>query len=495
MIKSIILNLMKNFTYLNNRISLSFLLLSITIGSLIRLYNLNYDNLWFDEIVSFWVADPTQSIIVNYNRHNQSEGGGFLFNLILTFTHELFGYKSDIGRYLSAIFGILSIFSIGYLAKKNSKNNFYLLVIFLISSNIFLIKYSQELRVYSLLFFLSILTLIFFDNLINLNQSKKKIYTNSFLFIFFQILTIMSHLFGAIIFFSIATYYILYFILKKKLITNLNIPIFLISIFLLFYISFYLKSAEISPTWITQPGIKFFTNFYFSDFFGSRLMGIIHLVILICLLIKFRKKIFFGFNLIAVLFIILILSYVLPLTYGVLFKPIILSRFIIFALIPIIFLISYFIFEIKNSYIKNFLFYLLIIITIGNHLTEATTKQFFDKRSKFKPDYSTSLGKINESGFKKIFLNDGFNTNENKPFSSAIKNYITIISKEKKLGVSLIKIDEIDDNNLANIWILCPQDLGKFGPNCSNINIQKNFIILEDKFYNNINIKLLKFIQ
>lgn len=495
MIKSINLNLMKNFTYINNRAALLFVLLSLTIGSLIRLYNLNYDNLWFDEIVSFWVADPTQSIITNYNRHNQSEGGGFLFNLILTFTHELFGYKSFIGRYLSAIFGILSIFTIGYLAKQNCKNNCYLLVIFLISSNIFLIKYSQELRVYSLLFFLSTLTLIFFNNLINVNQSKKEIFLNNFLFITFQILTIMSHLFGAIIFFSIVTYYILYFIFKKKLINNLNLSIFLIFIFLLLYIPFYLKSAEISPAWITQPGIKFFTNFYFSDFFGSRLIGMIHLLILIFLLINFRKNIFSNFNLITVLFIMLILSYILPLIYGLVFKPVILSRFIIFALIPIIFLISYFIFEIKKSYIKNFLFYLLIIITIGNHLTESTVKQLFEKRSKFKPDYNASLSRINESQFKKIFLNDGFNTSKDKQFSSALENYITIIAKEKKIEVSLIKIAEINNNDLSNIWVICPQDLGRFGPNCSNTYIEKNFIILEDIFYNSVNIKLLKFIK
>ena len=32
-----------------------------------------------------------------------------------------------------------------------------------------------------------------------------------------------------------------------------------------------------------QPDLKFYSNFYFSKFFGSRLLGIIHLVSLILL--------------------------------------------------------------------------------------------------------------------------------------------------------------------------------------------------------------------
>ena len=33
-------------------------LLSIFLGTILRLYNLNFENLWNDEIFTFWVADP-----------------------------------------------------------------------------------------------------------------------------------------------------------------------------------------------------------------------------------------------------------------------------------------------------------------------------------------------------------------------------------------------------------------------------------------------------
>ena len=32
-------------------------------GIFMRVYNINYENFWFDEILSFWIADPTISFM------------------------------------------------------------------------------------------------------------------------------------------------------------------------------------------------------------------------------------------------------------------------------------------------------------------------------------------------------------------------------------------------------------------------------------------------
>ena len=110
------------------------------------------------------------------------------------------------------------------------------------------------------------------------------------------------------------------------------------------------------PSWIKQPDISFYTNFYFSNFFGSRLMGLIHLIILISLLgITYKKLKSKNFDLNIFIFIIF-LSYFLPLMYGFLFRPIIFPRYIIFVLIPIIILLSILIYEIKSKSVRNFIF-------------------------------------------------------------------------------------------------------------------------------------------
>ena len=49
----------------------------------LRLYNINYDDFWIDEILSFYVADPFIPISEFYQRHKTLENSPFLFNLIL----------------------------------------------------------------------------------------------------------------------------------------------------------------------------------------------------------------------------------------------------------------------------------------------------------------------------------------------------------------------------------------------------------------------------
>ncbi len=90
--------------------------LCLILGSLLRLYNINYENLWLDEIATFWITDPFIEINESYKRNNDTGATPFLFNFLLKLTHEIFGYKTHIARYFSATFGILSIISLAYLS-------------------------------------------------------------------------------------------------------------------------------------------------------------------------------------------------------------------------------------------------------------------------------------------------------------------------------------------------------------------------------------------
>ena len=265
--------------------------LAFLIGVLFRIYNLNYDYLWFDEIVTFWISDPNLLISESYARYKETESTPFLYYFLLKVCHQLFGYTPEVGRYFSAIFGILSILTLGYLAKQISNNKSFLLVIYLTSLNIFLISYSQEMRVYIFTFFLSTLNLIFFYKLINNTEKKNFLYL--ILFCFFQILNIYSFPFTLIIFLSIIAYTIYQYIFFKKRYYEINISIIVVSIFLIFFIPYYFSASKLYVGWIVQPDIKFYTNFYFSKFFGSRLMGIVHLSLLIYLILKFKKNNFY----------------------------------------------------------------------------------------------------------------------------------------------------------------------------------------------------------
>ena len=65
----------------------------------IRAYNINYESLWFDEILSFWVADPLITISESFERHKSIEQIPFLYNLTLKIIFKIFGYNENIGRH------------------------------------------------------------------------------------------------------------------------------------------------------------------------------------------------------------------------------------------------------------------------------------------------------------------------------------------------------------------------------------------------------------
>jgi len=159
-----------------------FFLIIISIAFILRIYNLNFEDYWFDEQASFWVADPSLTFSETLERGKKlDQGTGIVFNLLLKTFFSLFDYNPQIGRYFPFTFGLLSIPALCYLTLQLKQDKSYLLVGILSSINFYLISYSQEVRVYSLVFLISILSLILFFMLIEKeNEYKKKKYFYSF---------------------------------------------------------------------------------------------------------------------------------------------------------------------------------------------------------------------------------------------------------------------------------------------------------------------------
>lgn len=430
----------------------------ILLGLILRFYNVNYENLWFDEIFTFHVTDPNLSFADTLSRIKSTESIPFLHFYLIKVCNSLFGYDPIVGRIFSAFFGFLSIFTVSILCKKIVNNKSYLLAICLVSLNIFLIAYSQEMRVYIFTFFLVSIALTFFFNFYD--EQTPKIFTKNFiLFSFFMLLSIFSHPFSIIVLGSLIFFVFIDYIFFKNQNRKINISLIFICIITLIFLFHYLGYVETDYTsWIKQPELKFYTNLYFSKFFGSRLLGIIHLFILIFLSFYLWKKIISNKKIIF-LYIMLFLSYFIPLVYGYFLKPIIVPKYIIFVLIPIILIISILIYHLENKKFKYFLITLLILLNFGNHFTESTFKQFFNERVKFKPDFDAAFKMIENSETntmifytdKKIEKNGDSQVQDY--YKSVLFNYGRVTIKNKKHEINLLS------NNLENykgkIWNIC----------------------------------------
>ena len=256
----------------------------------LRFYNYNFDDLWYDEVLSFWISNPDLTLKNSIANHNLVEVNTFTYHFILKYFFKIFGYSVEAGRLLSVLFGSLSIFSIAYLNWQLTKNKSFIFVAFLISFNIFLISFSQEMRLYSILFFFASLSLIFFFKIL---EEKKNFFL--ILFILTLIFIMVLHPFSLILIFSYLLYSGYLFIRFKE---NL-LPLFfyicsvlIISSFIYFYSFESIAAADRSEYfWMTNPNLKFYTNFYFSSFFGSRIMGIVFLFSFIYLIFYYFKKI------------------------------------------------------------------------------------------------------------------------------------------------------------------------------------------------------------
>ena len=453
-------------------------ILFILTGIFLRLYQLNFENYWLDELVDFWVADPNITLHTTFLRRELvDDQTPYLFQLFLKVYLKFFGYDPEIGRQVPLIFGILSIPLVAILSYQVAKNNSFLLTILLVSINIYLIKYSQETRTYTLVFLLSTINLIFYYKIILPNLTNfKKIYISS-LFIIFSVLGLSAHPFIFIVFFSqiVHSAYSFFVFREKNFLYLLSIP-FILVIYLIINYNYLISQLSYNEYFLEHENWKFYYNYYFSRFFGSKIMGLIYLSTLIFLIIRFRKMILFRSNNYLPLVFILFFSYLIPLFYALLKTPILTDRYIIFVLIPVLILISALIFEIGNKKLKIFLFITILIPTIINNYIEV---QF---RKNTKPEFTKLLGKLEKHETKNLAFYAP------KVIDEIIVNYIFSVDVYKNNNFKILNIDNISSNTKM-LWVICYEPVVGYNCNISN-DKRKNWVLNETKKLHLLNARL-----
>ena len=152
-------------------------------------------------------------------------------------------------------------------------------------------------------------------------------------------------------------------------------------------------------------------------------------------------------------------------------------------------LISYLTFELRERKIKFFIIFIISILTLGNLWTETTIQQFLKERPSHKPQYTLALKSIDSSNYKNFVINMSFTKTNKNYFNNAINNYFQTIELEEKFNIDYFKIKEIEKEEY--FWSICLMDLNE--SDCENIDTNKSLEIIEEKNYNSVNLKLIKF--
>jgi len=341
------------------------------IGLLFRLIFINKpDGLWNDEYVSWAIS----SIKFNEGFWNGvvSQCHMPLYYLYLKLFTNLFGNSDLLLRLTSVFAGVCSILAMYFVGReKDYKTGYYCAGFTAISS--FLIYYSQEVRLYSLLFLFSAFNLLYTIRILK-NTSK----TNIFYYGLFNFLILITHTIGFVyVFFNLLTVSINLYKKHKKQIIYLWSAIIIIFLSILPLIIKIFSTRSFSQWWghMSLSKIGFLFTDYFSpiitnltnspDNFLYRpdliIFGVIPaLIVILCILksiinTKTNRSLFY----ITALFISIL---VLASLKG---KLVFLTKYSIEIYPILIYLACYGIRELKNNIIRNLLLTIYCLISIG----------------------------------------------------------------------------------------------------------------------------------
>jgi len=427
--------------------------LVILLGLLLRGYNINFNDFWSDEMVSFYLSNPdlnfkeTMTLIFESNLT-------LTFEFVLKFFHKIFGYNFEYSRYLTLFLSIVSILYFYKLIKNNKNYSSAFLGIILLSINIYHIRYSVELRSYMLTFLLSIIFLnqIFFEGKIR----EFKNFINYLLIFIISFLMLFSHAYTLIILLSVNFYIFLLWVIKRNFTKN-NVLIFIsISLSSLLFIYLYANNISHTPFWIPELKSSFFTNYFFSSFFGSRILGSIHLLILLYLIISQFNKVLRKFDIELFFIILIFLTYIIPISYSYIFEPILINRYIFFVLIPVLYLICSLTLDLQNAFKKYIFILLLVVPSFFNHFSENTFKQFYTNIYPSKPEVKKSLEYI----VKNDNLNYSFVLVKDNPINInfVYENYLKKYSE--KINQKFVYFNYVNNIDLPdNLWLIYFTDI------------------------------------
>lgn len=374
----------------------------------LRIYHVNFQSIWLDEILSMNNSNPTLSMKQFYEGIMFWEFIPHMYFLILRFVFDLFGYSTSVARIFSAFIGVFGVYSIYLFGKELINKRTGLIASALVCVNFFHISYSQEIRPYGMLFLFTVLS--FYRLVIFI---KKPTISNGILFGLFTGLYLNCHFFGFITLFSQCLLLLFFLIKTPKENRNKFFGFCIVSgivALIIFFPSFeaLLRVTEIKSFWLQKPGPEAFTSM-FREFFGNSEMVIfgVNLLTLYYLIHLFNEKknnssnntitnskVVLSFTILSTW---LLISLIIPLIRSYLDVPMILSRYFINILPVLIVAIAIGINFIKNDLIRTIVISYMVLFSIldlfvvkkyYNSVTKSQYRELSEEIIKRNPDKS-----------------------------------------------------------------------------------------------------------
>lgn len=429
----------------------------LIIASILRMYHLDFQSVWLDEIHSINEANPKNSVSEMFDALMIAEPHPPLFFLLLHFSFKIFGYTTFVARILSVIIGIFGVFSIYLLGKELYNKKVGVAAGILLTFNYFHLYYSQDARMYSLLFLMTTLSFYYLIKFI-----KNPTYKSSILYAVFAALMIYCHFFALFALFS-QYLILLYFIIKPF---NISRKKFFVYCFisgivtLLLYIPTYklfIKTSEMTSIWIQMPTLDVYTQF-FKDFFGQSELVLFFIVTLLILffihLFKVKNsekfainpnedKLVFSFF---ILFVWILVTLFLPLVRTYTSLPMLVNRYFINILPAVLIIVAIGLDFVKNQIVRYavvaiiVLFSVTDIVIVKKYYTQPNKTQFREVTEFIKKNNSSNDPIVTSlSWYFPYFLNNDSIKSTIVDFT--LDNYVNEMIKDSTKSKSFWYVD------------------------------------------------------
>ena len=252
---------------------LLYLSLILLLAAVLRLLYIDFQSPWLDEIITLKTTSEESSYSEIFNRMQSGNQHLPMYYVILHSIAKIFGQSYISARVISAIFGIAGVGMMYLLSKEFYKTKFALVPVLFTAVNFFLIQYSQEARMYSLLFLGAVTSMYFLVRLIKTHSVKNAVLFGVSVGIFlnihiFSIFTVLAH--GLIL---------LYFIISennKKLFFRglISLAVALVLSVPVIYVLTNVSGSE--DFWLPEPGKDVLSELMYIHFGQSYfLLGIV----------------------------------------------------------------------------------------------------------------------------------------------------------------------------------------------------------------------------
>lgn len=331
----------------------------MVLGLALRLYHLNFQSLWYDELHSIVPTDPknTLSSLIEYCKRDQPPG---YFVYLYGFFH-VFGYNEVVGRLASVLLGVIAIPVMYFFGKEIRSESAGLAAALLTSLNYMHIYYSQELRFYSMVF---LTTSLSFFYLIRAFKNGRN--SDFALYVLFTATLLYTHYYGLVIFaVQVIIFFILLWYRQKSFALKAAISGTLVVILFLPWLPVIFNDLQIASFWIRKPEPTFLAD-YFYYYFGKDAFVTVVFVFLLFLFFRMlwdKNKQGPEFKPIYLLLTAwLVFSYLIPYIKSVIGQPMLYVRYTMVSLPVWILMISIGWDQIRNRKLKN---WIIIAVTIS----------------------------------------------------------------------------------------------------------------------------------